>query len=88
MRRPSIDVLSYTDNTISYLRLWEAFVAGLTVSRSALSRYPRLEPAKTHNNERIKATKAKSRGTTAVIRIAVDVRGLGWVSVVSKLGVL
>lgn len=45
----------------------------LTVSKSPFSRYPRFEPAKTQSNERMKAIREKSRGTTAVIRIAADV---------------
>ena len=37
----------------------------LRVSRSAFSKYPRFEPAKTQSSARTKATKEKSRGTNA-----------------------
>ena len=47
--------------------------ASLTVSKSPFSRYPRFEPAKTQSKERMKATREKSRGTIAVIRIATEV---------------
>ena len=74
VERPSIEVLSYMTSAISregFLGVRHA--ASLTVSKSPFSRYPRFEPAKTQSNERMKATREKSRGTIAVIRIAAGV---------------
>ena len=44
----------------------------LTVKRSALSRYPRLDPANMQRSERINATRTKSSGINAIGRMIAD----------------
>lgn len=73
VERPSIEVLSYMTSAVSCGGILSKTCSQcLTVSKSPFSRYPRFEPAKTQSNERMKATRDKSRGTTAVIRIAAE----------------